>query len=189
MLLEKAWAKVKGTYSMADGGWVQNGLRSLVGCPVISYSTEGQDADVIFETIKAANDLNYIMGAGTEGTTDTEMNSCGIATGHAYSLIATVELQTAGTTDHKLYMIRNPWGVSTYNGTWNQGDTTNWSSDYQSQVPHSVNPLTSQNDGIFFVSSADFLTCFDDFQIAHYRDGEGYIDSWYDKENDNGWLS
>ena len=37
MMLEKAWAKVKGTYTMADGGFVQNGLRSLVGCPVISY--------------------------------------------------------------------------------------------------------------------------------------------------------
>lgn len=52
-----------------------------------------------------------------------------------------------------------------------------------------MNPLTSQADGIFFVSSTDFLTCFDDFQIAHYRDGEGYFDSWYDKENDAGWQS
>jgi len=49
-------------------------------------------------------------------------------------------------------------------------------------VPHSVNPLTSQDEGIFFVSHSDFLTCFYDFQIAHYRDNEGYTDDWYDKE-------
>ena len=131
MLLEKAWAKVKGTYTMADGGYVQNGLRSLVGCPVVSYATESQDADIIFDTLKAANDLNYIMGAGTDGANDTSVNSCGIATGHAYSLIAAFELQTSGTTDHKMYMIRNPWGISTYTGAWNQADLSNWSSDYQ----------------------------------------------------------
>lgn len=27
--------------------------------------------------------------------------------------------------------------------------------------------------------------CFDTYQIGHYRDGEGYSDTWYDKENDN----
>ena len=45
-----------------------------------------------------------------------------------------------------------------------------------------MNPLTSQAEGIFFISNHDFLTCFYDFQIAHYRDNEGYGDDWYDKE-------
>lgn len=40
MLLEKAWAKVRGNYESANGGFVETGLRSLVGCPVISYSTK-----------------------------------------------------------------------------------------------------------------------------------------------------
>lgn len=39
MLLEKAWAKLKGNYESADGGFVENGLRSLIGCPVMSYRT------------------------------------------------------------------------------------------------------------------------------------------------------
>ena len=49
--------------------------------------------------------------------------------------------------------------------------------------------MTSQNDGIFFISHTDFLTCFDDFQIAHYRDNEGYSDDWYDKETDDGQMT
>lgn len=49
-------------------------------------------------------------------------------------------------------------------------------------MPHGVDPLTSQDEGIFFVNHQDFLTCFYDFQIAHYRDNEGYTDDWYDKE-------
>jgi len=36
-LLEKGWAKVKGSYNTADGGFVTTGLRSLIGVPVFDY--------------------------------------------------------------------------------------------------------------------------------------------------------
>lgn len=39
MLLEKAWAKIKGNYLMANGGFVENGLRALLGCPIYGYRT------------------------------------------------------------------------------------------------------------------------------------------------------
>lgn len=70
MLLEKAWAKLKGNYEMADGGFVENGLRALIGCPVVSYRTKNQDANAVFSTLKSANDLNYVMGTGTFGSND-----------------------------------------------------------------------------------------------------------------------
>lgn len=105
-------------------------------------------------------------------------------------MMAAFELKTGATVDHKLYMMRNPWGVSYFNKTWNEKDTTSWTSSYRSQVPFGVDPLTSQTtSGIFFVSAADFLTCFSDYQIAHYRDSLGYSDDWYDKDNDDGTLS
>lgn len=89
-----------------------------------------------------ADSLNYIMGAATSGGTDSNYNSCGIAMSHAYSLISAFELKTSSTVDHKMYMIRNPWGTSTYTGSWNANDAA-WTSDYISQVPHSVDPTTS----------------------------------------------
>jgi len=36
-LLEKAWAKVKGTYVTADGGFLVSGVRALTGVPAFSY--------------------------------------------------------------------------------------------------------------------------------------------------------
>jgi calpain-15 len=36
-LIEKAWAKMKGTYIAADGGFLQSGIRALTGVPVFSY--------------------------------------------------------------------------------------------------------------------------------------------------------
>lgn len=106
--------------------------------------------------------MHYIMGAGTIGTSDSLLNQCGVAQLHAYSLIAAFELKTGATVDHKLYMMRNPWGISYYNQSWNQNDAS-WTADYISQVPHGVNPTTSQAEGIFFVSSTDFINCFYDF--------------------------
>lgn len=36
-LLEKAWAKVKGNYMAAEGGFTYSGLRVLTGAPVFGY--------------------------------------------------------------------------------------------------------------------------------------------------------
>lgn len=59
------------------------------------------------------------MGAGTDGEADDDVNNCGIAMSHAYSVIAAFELKSGSTVDHKLYMIRNPWGEAFFNRTWN----------------------------------------------------------------------
>jgi hypothetical protein len=37
-VLEKAWAKAKGSYEQINGGYLQNGLKALTGVPVFSYS-------------------------------------------------------------------------------------------------------------------------------------------------------
>lgn len=84
-------------------------------------------------------------------------------------------------------MIRNPWGTTSYNMDWHKSDSK-WTTDYLSQVPHGINPTTSADDGIFFVEDKDFLKCFDDYQIAHYRDGEGYKSYWYDVDDDDRWF-
>ena len=37
-ILEKAWAKVKGSFEASEGGFVQTGLRSILGVPIFDYS-------------------------------------------------------------------------------------------------------------------------------------------------------
>lgn len=36
-ILEKAWAKVKGSFEVSEGGFIVTGLRSLLGVPIFSY--------------------------------------------------------------------------------------------------------------------------------------------------------
>ena len=38
-ILEKAWAKLRGSYENADGGLLSNGIRSVTGAPVYLYET------------------------------------------------------------------------------------------------------------------------------------------------------
>ena len=36
-IIEKAWAKAAGNYELANGGFLENGFRSLAGVPVYTY--------------------------------------------------------------------------------------------------------------------------------------------------------
>lgn len=40
IILEKAWAKMKGNYLHTYSGYVENGLSNLLGFPVFSYSNQ-----------------------------------------------------------------------------------------------------------------------------------------------------
>lgn len=124
------------------------------------------------------------------------VNSCGIVAGHAYSVIAAFELQELGETQHKMYMLRNPWGITgreyaygeDYSYPWDENDDS-WTENFISQVPYNINP-TVNNTGIFFIEHTDFIDCLNSFQIGHDRSAEGYTDTWFDKEDDYGfpWL-
>ena len=127
-ILEKAWAKVKGEYSRANGGFVASGIRSITGSPVyvfrmseVAANPDGANTyytiNDVYTMLKAANTNNYIMGAGTAGNgNDQEKNRCNIAMSHAYSIVDAFELVDANRNTHKMLMIRNPWGTAYYNG-------------------------------------------------------------------------
>ena len=70
-IIEKAWAKVKGNYLIADGGLTENGIRALTGIPVTTYATsdfaDQAAADYAWDLIMAADAANFLMGARTAG--------------------------------------------------------------------------------------------------------------------------
>jgi hypothetical protein len=61
-VLEKAYAKLIGNYFRLSGGFLENGIRSLTGAPIISYDTSQlKSGDNVFDLLKAADAANYIM--------------------------------------------------------------------------------------------------------------------------------
>jgi hypothetical protein len=82
-IIEKAWAKVIGNYELADGGYLENGIRFFTGAPVFTYwndeISDQTDADALWALLSEADDAGYIMGASVY-TTDyySDTNACGI---------------------------------------------------------------------------------------------------------------
>ena len=113
-----------------QGGYITTGLRSLVGTPSFQYyASPDTDLDLYYQIIREADALGYLMGASTSGSgNDQENNSCGIAMSHAYSLITIFTMTDANAVDHEMLMFRNPWGTTTYEGTWCAADS-NWTDD------------------------------------------------------------
>jgi len=173
-LAEKAWAKIKGSYDIADGGFVQTGLRSLTGVPVFSYKavdiTDQTLADAAWLAMKNADTAGYYIGAGTAGSgNDQQTNGCGIAMSHAYSVISAFTLTATNSTAYKVLLVRNPWGTTGYNSTFNKDDEIWTQAGTKAQVPNGVDPTTDWNNGYFVIPISKFINaeCFTDYQIAH----------------------
>lgn len=189
-ILEKAWAKIKGNYEASEGGFVVSGLRAITGAPVFYFNTADIGTEVseqsVFDLMVAADAADYPMGAGTTGGSDTGRNDCGIATGHAYSIIEPFVMTDASNVSHNMLLMRNPWGTTDYNAAWNKDDA-NWTEELVAQVPMGIDPRTSAtSDGIFTMPMSEFAktengyNCIYNYEIAHVRDSEGYSGDWYD---------
>ena len=83
MLVEKAWAKVKGGYASAEQGQPENALSALLGVPVFRYQTIELVAADIFTMILEADELDYPMTA----TTGSEENAVGLPPGRTFSIL------------------------------------------------------------------------------------------------------
>lgn len=103
----------------AEGGWNEEGIRSLVGAPVFNYPTSSLDSK-FWNTINSADKNNFIIGAHT-GQGSNTYNLCNIPYSHAYSVIATFNLTLQGSTIQAI-MVRNPWGIVKYNGSLSASD-------------------------------------------------------------------
>jgi hypothetical protein len=126
-LIEKAWAKVAGNYELANGGFLENGFRSLAGVPVFTYWGEeiinDKEALNLWQLMHAADKLNFIIAASVYKTVAGLTNTCGMVQGHAYSMIAAFEMTEANGTKHKMYLMRNPWSLTYYSSDWNPNDS------------------------------------------------------------------
>lgn len=95
-ILEKAWAKVRGNFLNSEGGMNVNGLRVFTSAPVFSYSRITHESSPslkeLFGLMREADEKKYVMTASTDGGNDSMFNSCGVAMGHAYSVIQTFKM-------------------------------------------------------------------------------------------------
>lgn len=179
-LLEKAYAKLYGSYEAIKGGVTSEALEDLTGGVAQSYDLDDMiSSSQLFTIIEKGFERSSLMGCSIypDPNIVEARTSEGLVKGHAYS-VTKVQVVDIISKKIQLIRIRNPWGDEV---EWN-GDWSDKSSEWQ-QVPSNMRAemgLTIDADGEFWMSFKDFVKYFNVFEICHLSP-----DSFkYDDEDD-----
>ena len=87
-LIEKAYAKVHGSYAQLSGGFISEGFIDLTGAPfeTIVFSGNLLDREELWARLLSFHEAGFIMGVATAKGGD------GLVGGHAYSVLDVVEV-------------------------------------------------------------------------------------------------
>jgi len=118
------------------------------------------DDEEMFMRLFAWDQVNYIVGAGTSGTSDKHSTG-GMVDNHAYSVIESVD-NVAGT-DIDLIKVRNPWGKGEIEDGEFDDDGPGW--DKYPQIKKALNPVVA-DDGIFWVTKKEFFKLFETIYLG-----------------------
>lgn len=154
MLLEKAWAKVHGSYMRTEGGLPKHASQHLSGMPAVCYSHDDYRSkpDDLWRRLKSHdNDGMMMMCSSNSGSND--QFSAGIVLGHAYTLLSVHEVDAYDRV-WKLLKVRNPWGSKEWEGEWSDGHEY-WTPELDEQLGH-----TDENDGTFFIPYENYMEQF-----------------------------
>ncbi|CAG8552746.1 7108_t:CDS:2 [Ambispora gerdemannii] len=164
-LLEKAYAKIHGDYESIDGGSVSDALEDFTGGVSTLYATsELLDIDRLWREDFLNVNKTVLFGCGRAGLGDAS----GIIDGHAYSVLDATEYQGV-----KLVKVRNPWGNVEWSGAWSDGSET-WTPESMATLKHRFG-----DDGIFWISYADFLDFFNYlFKCRIFDDSWNVYSTW-----------
>lgn len=97
----------------------------------------------MWQLIKAADALDFVTGASVYTTVAGDTNICGMVQGHAYSVLSAFEMTESDGTKHKMYLFRNPWGITYYSSDWHALDSR-WTNELVAQVPFGIDPRLSR---------------------------------------------
>ncbi|XP_050828369.1 calpain-13 [Serinus canaria] len=150
-LLEKAYAKLQGSYQNLNGGYLSDALVDLTGGVQVQFSLKNPPPD-LEEILRAADTSRCLMGCSTSGQSSRNIElRNGIVQGHAYTVTGAVKIPYKKGWKH-IIRIWNPWGHGEWKGPWSD-NSPHWDRvepDYREAL------LRNKDDGEFWMSCKDF---------------------------------
>lgn len=170
-LLEKAYAKLVGSYEALRGGSAAEAMEDFTGGVTEMFDIRPKTRPSNLWTILLkAFERNSLMGCSIEavpGQVEARLHN-GLICGHAYSITAvrTVELTTPTRTGRiPMIRIRNPWGnEAEWIGAWCDG-SREW--EFISEAERKKIGLVFDDDGEFWMSYQDFIEAFHKLEICN----------------------
>ncbi|XP_017361891.1 calpain-12 [Cebus imitator] len=159
-LLEKAYAKLHGSYEVMRGGHMNEAFVDFTG-GVGEVLYLRQNSMGLFSALRHALAKESLVGATALSDRGEYRTEEGLVKGHAYSVTGTHKV-FLGFTKVRLLRLRNPWGRVEWTGAWSDScprwDTlpTEWRDAL----------LVKKEDGEFWMELRDFLLHFDTVQIC-----------------------
>ncbi|XP_030400194.1 calpain-12 [Gopherus evgoodei] len=162
-LLEKAYAKLNGSYEAMNGGYMNEAFVDFTGGVGETYQLKMPNPE-LFKVIRTALTKRSLMGAHIKITRQEDMEGHtpeGLVKGHAYSITGVHKLDHRGK-KLKLLRLRNPWGKVEWNGRWSDRSPLWAGLDPKLQKSLQVR----KEDGEFWMQMDDFLRYFDALEIC-----------------------
>ncbi|XP_008500619.2 calpain-9 [Calypte anna] len=164
-LLEKAYAKLNGSYEALKGGSTIEAMEDFTGGVGEMYEVK-KAPDNFYEILEKALKRCSMVGCSIDTSSAAESEAktpFGLIKGHAYSVTG-IEKVNYQSQEVQLIRIRNPWGQVEWNGPWSD-NSLEWCSVSPSEKARLAQE--TQDDGEFWMKFEDFKVHFDKVEICN----------------------
>ncbi|XP_046892320.1 calpain-12 [Hypomesus transpacificus] len=192
-LLEKAYAKLIGSYASLKGGNISEGMEDFTGGIASSLHTSTRTPQVLWRALHGALGRGSLLSCFIHASNVHEVGTVtteGLVKGHAYAITDTdvVKKKTAG--DVLLLRLRNPWGFVEYSGAWSDR-SKDWDNVDRAEITRLK--LKKTEDGEFWISAEDFSKLFDTVELCSMNpdslaEGEPPSGGWALSSHKGSWV-
>uniref|UniRef100_A0A3B5M2F7 Calpain catalytic domain-containing protein n=1 Tax=Xiphophorus couchianus TaxID=32473 RepID=A0A3B5M2F7_9TELE len=163
-LLEKAYAKVCGSYTDMNAGTPAEAMMDFTGGVHMSIQLSDPPPD-LWGLMSRAGNFSALLSCSTpQGSSSLTLSPNGLVQGHAYTVTGVVQ-------PVKMLRLWNPWGKGEWNGDWSD----------RSQDREKC--LSVVDDGEFWMTLEDFSKFFTDLDIC------GLNPNFLDEDSSSQWTT
>lgn len=159
-LVEKAFAKLQGSYSNIIGVSFTDSIYYLVGYDKHSISFSEPFKKTPFEKIekylKKGAVMNAVINSSEIKFTNNQINEVGLIPDHSYLIEKAIVYKGL-----KFLLLRNPWGIFEWNGEW-----SNNSPLWTEEMKHGLNIKNGFEEGTFWMIESDFNHYFTNITVS-----------------------